>query len=190
MTSSIPSAGPVEGGRRRIDRVLAADFLEGLSSRDIADVRALRREAEQEETDLSYVRRLLQGRMDILRAEQRRRAGGGGGEDASIVEHLATILADASRNDRGLGRFLSVEPSRVAEHRRAVEQVVADIEVSDVEARTDDEIVVSLERLELFEHDLSAQRRRVQEVMDACTGEIGRRYKVGEARVDDLLTEP
>ena len=33
-----------------------------------------RRDAEQEETDLSYLRRLLQGRIDILRSEQARRA--------------------------------------------------------------------------------------------------------------------
>jgi hypothetical protein len=182
------SAGPVDGGRRRIDRVLSEDFLERLEQRDIAEVRALRRDAEQEEVDLSYVRRLLQGRMDLIRAELSRRSGGAGG-DEHIVEHLAEILADAGRSDHGLGRFLSVEPSRVDEHRRAVEQVVADVDVSDVEARSDDELRAALARLEAFEADVSTQRRRVQDVMDRCTSEIGRRYKAGEANVDDLLAE-
>jgi hypothetical protein len=182
------SAGPVEGGRRRIDRVLAPDFLERLEERDLADLRAMRRDVEQEEADLSYVRRLLQGRMDIIRAEQARRSGGSA-DDQHIVEHLAKILADAGRNDHGLGRFLSVEPSRVDEHRRAVEQVVADADVSDVEARSDDELAAALQRLEAYEADVSAHRRRVQDVMDRCTREVARRYKDGEARVDDLLSE-
>src|SRR5450756_452533 len=63
------------GGVRRLDRVLAADYLAGLERRPLGDVRSLRREAEQEETDLSYTRRLIHGRIDILRAEQRRRTG-------------------------------------------------------------------------------------------------------------------
>ncbi len=178
----------IEGGRRRIDRVLAADYLDGLEDRDLAAVRSMRREAEQEEVDLSYARRLIQGRMDIIRAELGRRTGAAG-EDASVVEHLATILADSARNDHGLGRFLTVEPSRVDEHRRAVEQIAADVAVSDVEARSDDELAAALTRLEEFEVALSGQRQRVQEVMDRCTAEIGRRYKTGEARVDDLLAE-
>ena len=60
---------PHPQGRRRIDRVLADDFATDLSSLDLDEVRARRREAEQEKADLSYVRRMLQGRMDILRAE-------------------------------------------------------------------------------------------------------------------------
>jgi hypothetical protein len=183
------SSGPLDGGRRRIDRVLAEGFLDDLRGRELAEVRAMRREAEQEEVDLSYVRRLVQGRSDIIRAEQARRAGGD--SDASVMEHLAEILSEheAGHSPHGLGRFLTVEPSRVDEHRRAVEQIVADVGISDVEARTDDELAGALTRLQAFEVDLSAQRRRVQEVMDRCTAEIGRRYQVGEARVDDLLGE-
>src|SRR5664280_1863439 len=45
------------GGVRRLDRVLAADYLAGLERRPLGDVRSLRCEAEQEETDLSYTRR-------------------------------------------------------------------------------------------------------------------------------------
>jgi hypothetical protein len=183
------SSGPLDGGRRRIDRVLAEGFLDDLQARELADVRAMRREAEQEEVDLSYVRRLVQGRADIIRAEQARRAGGD--SDESVVEHLAQILSEheAGHTPHGLGRFLTVEPSRVDEHRRAVEQIVSDVGISDVEARTDEELAGALSRLEAFEVDLSAQRRRVQDVMDSCTAEIGRRYQVGEARVDDLLGE-
>jgi hypothetical protein len=172
-------------GRRRIDRVLADDFATDLSRLDLDEVRTRRRDAEQEEADLSYVRRMLQGRMDILRAELARRAGGGD----KIVEHLSQVLADAGRSDHGLGRFLRVEPSRVDEHRRLVEQVIADVGVSDVEQRSDEELRAALGRLEGFERGISEDRQRVQHVMDALTTEIAERYKSGSATVDDLLAE-
>jgi hypothetical protein len=177
---------PMTGGRRRIDHVLGPDFVTDLESVDLDDVRARRREAEQEEADLSYVRRMLQGRMDILRAELSRRSGRG---DEKIVDHLSRILSDTGRADHGLGRFLTVEPSRVDEHRRAVEQVIADVGVSDVSGRSDDDLRHALERLEEFEHSVSEARQKVQKVMDALTTEITRRYRTGAANVDDLLAD-
>lgn len=189
-TSSAPAAvtvGPLAGGRRRIDRVLGGDFLQELESGSLDAVRTRRADAEQEEADLSYVRRLLQGRMDIIRAELQRRAGGSSG---SIVDQLASILADGPPGaPHGLGRHMTVEPSRVDEHRRAVEQLIADVGISDVVSLADTELADALARIEEYERAVSHIRRRVQEVMDACTAEIARRYKSGEASVDDLLAD-
>jgi hypothetical protein len=180
---------PMQGGRRRIDLVLGDDFLADIDSVDLDDVRSRRREAEQEDADLSYIRRMLQGRMDILRAELSRRSEPGGG-DEKIVDHLSRILSDeAGRADHGLGRFLTVEPSRVDEHRRKVEQVIADVGVSDVEGHSDDEVRAALRRLEDLEREVSETRQRVQKVMGALTKEITRRYRTGAANVDDLLAE-
>jgi len=177
---------PKEGGRRRLDRVLAADYLADPRGHSLAELRGLRHDAEQEEADLSYLRRLLQGRVDIVRAEQARREPGGG--DKHVLAHLSEILADEPRGAaHGLGRFITVEPSRADEHRRAMEQAMADVDISDVEARTDAELAQALERLATYEHDISAARQAVQAVMDACTAEITRRYREGEAQVDDLL---
>lgn len=177
---------PYPNGRRRIDQVLADDFATALGDLGIDDLRARRREAEQEEADLSYIRRMLQGRLDILRAELARRADGSGD---TIVAHLSEVLADSGRSDHGLGRFLRVEPSRVDENRRVVEQVIADVGVSDVENHSDDELRASLGRLEGFERGVSEDRQRVQHVMDALTKEVAARYKDGSASVDDLLAE-
>lgn len=183
--ADVKGVDPMPGGRRRIDHVLDADFLTGLGSVALGDVRARRHEAEQEEADLSYVRRLLQGRIDIVRAELGRRSGEDSG---SLVDQLAGILADGPPGEpHGLGRHNVVEPSRVADHRRSVEQLVSDVGVSDVVNRTDDELAESLTRLTNYESAVSRNRRRVQEVMDACTAEIARRYQSGEATVDDLL---
>jgi hypothetical protein len=186
-TDSIAGVDPRPGGRRRIDRVLAPDFLTSLSDLPLAEVRDRRHEAEQEEADLSYVRRLLQGRIDIVRAELGRRSGD---ERGSLVDQLASILADGPPVEpHGLGRHATVEPSRVAEHRRSVEQLVSDVGVSDVVNRTDDELAASLSRLTDYEAAVSRNRRKVQDVMDACTAEIARRYQSGEASVDDLLAD-
>lgn len=174
-------------GRRRVDRVLSAQFLAGLEEATLEEVRARRREVEQEEADLSYLRRMLQGRMDIVRAELARRSSGG--SDESIIAHLGRILADPPRRDHGSGRFLTVEPTRIDERRRAAECAVADIDVSDVEARSDDELREAAARLGRLEAQISAERRQVQAVMDAYTAEIGRRYRVGSASVEDLLAE-
>lgn len=178
------AASPTGKGMRRIDRVLAEDYLSGLSDCPLADVRALRGEAEQEEVDLSYLRRLVQGRLDVLRAELARRRGGGG----DLVAGLAHILAEEPRTPaRGLGRHSAVQPSRVDQHRRYVEALVADVDLSDVSARTDEDLERALAVLREEEQGLSAKRRAVQTVMDACSAEITRRYRDGEADVGSLL---
>jgi hypothetical protein len=177
---------PVPAGNRRIDRVLAEDYLDGLRSAPMEDVRALRADAEQEEVDLSYLRRLVQGRMDILRAELNRRDSS---TTATLVDGLAGILADEPRAPaRGLGRHSTVEPSRADSHRRYVEALVADVDLSDTSARSADELAHAMQVLADEERTISSKRRAVQEVMDACSAEITRRYRDGEADVDALLS--
>jgi hypothetical protein len=176
-----------EQGSRRIDRVLADDYLVGLGDLSLADVRGLRDEAEQEEVDLSYIRRLIQGRLDIVRAELNRREGGAEG---TLVENLAQVLADEPRaGARGMGRHSTIEPSRVDSHRRYVEALVADVDLSDTSARSSDELHHAMRVLSDEEQSVSAKRRRVQTVMDACSAEITRRYKDGEADVSALLND-
>ncbi len=81
--------------RRRVDRVTAPDFLTDLESRPTAELRAMRDDCREEEPRLSYARRLLQGRLDIARAETERRASGTS-EPLDLVRLLPSILADDS----------------------------------------------------------------------------------------------
>ncbi|HEX4654427.1 MAG TPA: aerial mycelium formation protein [Mycobacteriales bacterium] len=173
-------------GNRRIDRVLAEDFLDGISSLPMDELRALRKEADQEETDLSYLRRLLQGRLDILRAELARRSGDG---ESNLVDALPHILADegSSSSPHGLGRHISAEPSRADSHRRHVEALVADVDLSNPSAHDELSLRRALDVLEREEQEVSDKRRAVQTVMDACTAEVTRRYRDGDADVSDLL---
>jgi len=80
-----------------------------------------------------------------------------------------------------------MEPTRADSHRRHVEQLIADVDLSNPEAHDDASLQGVLETLEHEEQDVSDKRRQVQTVMDACTAEITRRYREGEADVSDLL---
>jgi hypothetical protein len=175
-------------GNRRIDRVLAEGFLDSIASAPIEEIRALRADAEQEEADVSYIRRLLQGRLDILRAEVERRAGG---SETSILDALPQILSDERGEPHGLGHHTTVEPSRVDQHRRRVEALVANVDISNVSASTDEDLQRALATLQDEERKQSETRQQVQAVADACATEITRRYREGEAAVEDLLpSEP
>jgi len=173
-------------GHRRIDRVLSEGYLDGLSSLPLPEVRELRDQAEQEEADLSYLRRMLQGRVDIINAELARRRGDAS-DGASIIDQLPRILADERSPARGLGRHTVIQPSRVDEHRRLVERLVGDSDLSALAGRTVEQLEDTLERFGDQERQISEQRHAVQLVMDAAAHEITRRYRDGEADVSALL---
>jgi hypothetical protein len=186
---AVPQDGGVievrPGGRRRIDRVLDPAYTEGVASRPLADVRVLRDETAQEETDLSYLRRLLHGRIDIVRAEQERRATG---DDTAVVERLAAILsANAIGPAMGSGRHTTLEPSRAEAHRRHVEALVSDVDLSDVGSLPDEQLDRALRTYLAEEASVSVRRRQVQAVMDLLNEEIAGRYRQGSASVDELL---
>ena len=84
----------VPGGQRRIDRVLDPGFTDGVDRLGLPELRARREEAEAEEADVSYLRRLLQGRLDILRAELVRRSAGGDQDVGGLLAGLPAILTD------------------------------------------------------------------------------------------------
>jgi hypothetical protein len=167
-----------------VDRVLGEGFLEGLDGLSLQELRERRHDAEQEDADLSYIRRLLQGRLDIIRAELERRSLR---PDEKVVDHLSEVLADGPRTTHGSGRFLSVEPSRVADSRRRVEQLIADPHLSDLPTLSDAEIKAAYDEIARHEREVSDLRRRVQRAMDTLTAEVARRYRDGRASVDELL---
>ena len=182
------------GGRRRIDHVLAEGFLDDIQGISVEDLRARRLEAEQEETDLSYARRLLHGRLDLLRAEQAARHGRPGSETTpgeqtteELVASLARTLADPPTPSHGLGRHGLVEPSRVGEHRRAAESAVADPSISDPSRMDDEALDAAVTRLDALQHQVGEQRTAVQQAADALSAELGRRYREGVLKVEDVL---
>ena len=84
--------------QRRIDRVLEPEYLEGLDGRSLDEVRDMDRECTEIETELSYVRRLAQARIDIIQAEVDRRAAGG-----SLGDLIAALPEDPRRRHSSPG---------------------------------------------------------------------------------------
>ena len=151
-------------------------------------LRDLRRSAQQEEADLSYLRRLLQGRIDILRAELTRRATPGAPVvDRLIVNRLPEILADAPTAHRASARHVTVTTPLREQYRQLATSMLAEVELSDLTARTDQELSGAMNRLVRYERRISGQRQSLQRTADDCGAEIARRYREGEAQVDDLL---
>ncbi|MFF2201303.1 aerial mycelium formation protein [Streptomyces sp. NPDC058145] len=161
-----------------------------LTRPSLPELRALRRDAQRDEADLSYVRRLLQGRIDILRAElaRRGRASVPAPADASVVERLPEILTDAPARQRSSARHVTLGTPLNEEYRLLAAEMLGEVELSDLGARTDRELTTAMGRLVGYEQEVSRRRQRLQRITDDCSGEIARRYRVGEAQVDDLLT--
>jgi hypothetical protein len=155
----------------------------------LPELRALRRDAQRDEADLSYVRRLLQGRIDILRAELARRADPDAPAvlEPPVVDRLSEILADAPSRRSASARHVTLGTPQSEEFRLLAAEMLADVELSDLAARTDGELYDAMGRLTRYEQQVSRRRQELQRTADDSSAEITRRYREGEAQVDDLL---
>ncbi|HEX2193203.1 MAG TPA: hypothetical protein VHH09_08415 [Acidimicrobiales bacterium] len=80
--------------RDNLERVLADGYLGDVESRSVEELRSLRDECRAVGDDLSYLRRQVHGRLDIVNWELARRAAGEGPSTAAeLVEKLDDILA-------------------------------------------------------------------------------------------------
>lgn len=195
QADALNSAHPSQSRAQRTHRHTGADASHpALGTLSLAELRALRRDAQQEEADLSYLRRLLQGRIDILQAELARRsapespAPDAPEPDAHVLDRLPEILTDGPSNVRSSARHVTLGTPHSEEYRQLAEEMLADVELSDLAARTDGELHTAMARLVRHEQQVSRCRRKLQETVDGCSAEITRRYREGEARVDDLLS--
>lgn len=160
-------------GNRRIDRITDPSYVEGLA--DVTDerLRAMREECEEEETVLSYERRLIHGRLAIIDAELERRANGS--SSSSLIDRLPEILTgDEQPSHRG--SFPRLTPPPVFETpRRRVEKLVTDDTLARLPEVPEDELRAIRAQLEETEHDVSHERRSVLDVLDRLVEEVGRR---------------
>lgn len=176
---------------------VAGDDEPDLERLGMDQLRILRRETLEQEADLSYLRRLLHGRMDILRAELERRPGGrsraggpGGGADepsGDLLDRLPAILTDAPSTVRRSARHVTLGPPRGYESQLEADALMGDVQLADLAAHPAEDLLAALERLRAHEREVSGRRQRLLRTADGCNAEITRRYRDGEARVDDLL---
>lgn len=162
--------------RRRIDIVLEPEYLEGLPDLDLSEVRRRRDTAEDVEAQISYYRRLLHGRMDLLDFEQRRRRGD---EERSLLEALPDILAKGMilGSEPALRHIETMPPLPSVTGRRLIDKIMDDGVLASLPELADEEITEAIERLREVESQLSDQRRQLHQVIDKLQDEMVSRYR-------------
>ncbi len=163
--------------------------LEGLEQRSTDEVRVMRAECQSLEAQVSYVRRLAQGRLDIVDAELDRRHEGRPPSD--LAEMVAALPDTLGRHLTAPGsgrRPTTIEP--IEPDPALVEPLdrVLDVDaLGSLPSRSDDDLAEIRVGLASVEADLSARRKLLFERLDALSAEITRRYRTGEASVESLL---
>ena len=168
----------------RSRRVLDPDYLAGLDTRSVDELRAMRAECGEIEVEVSYVRRVAQARVDLVRAEQHRRDRGENTDDLS--SELRVVLS--SHLTGGTPR-----PPRPVDHvadnalSDELDGVCAENGFSRLEELSLEELDGLEQQLTAFERRVSDDRRDRYDRLDALSAELVRRYREGEASVDGLL---
>ncbi len=180
----------LEQNRRRIDIISDDGFADDLANVTLDDLRERRRICDIVDTELSYYRRLLHGRMDLLAFEMRRRSGQ---ETRSLIEALPEILAD-SEAAGGISGDLPARSLPIAAPdfpitgRREIDRVLEDDFLAHLPTIEDPEIEQIQALLAETEAAISTQRRTVYDAYERIQAELSRRYRDGLADVDELLS--
>ncbi len=174
--------------RRRIDQVMDPNFTETLDAVPLEELRARRSILDDLDTELSYYRRILHGRLDLLDFELRRRAGT---ETRSLIEALPEILTDTpsgkTSNPLDMERPLDL-PELAGAGRRAVDSALVDDFLAHLPPLSDIDLAEIRDSLSSTEAKLSKQRRAVYDAYDLITAELTKRYRDGSASPDELLS--
>ena len=138
---------------------------EELAALDLEQLRSYRHGLEAEEDKVSYWRRLVHARIDVLEAES------GTGNPLSM-DDLVRVLGDtgSGQTRRALVRFRAADP--LPDLPVLSEMWVTEIDPHDAGGMED-----ALARLRTAEHQLTAYRRALHDRIDEATRELILRYR-------------
>ena len=148
----------------RSAHVLDPAYVDGLDDRSIEELRAKHAECVELETEVSYVRRLTQARIDILEAEVQRRSTGGSLGD--LIDKLPQILSDDGPRGNPASSHLPLQmaPEQDSEWAPALERF--DGVIANLPTLGDAELEAAIGGLRALERDVSDQRRELFAVID------------------------
>jgi hypothetical protein len=150
--------------RQRSARVLDPAYVEGLDATSIEDLHTKHAECVELETEVSYVRRLTQARIDIIEAEVQRRASGGSLED--LISRLPEILADPGPRGNPASSHLPLQLAPEQDSEWAPDLERFDGVLANLPTLTDAELSEATEGLKTLERNVSDQRRELFGVID------------------------
>jgi RsiG-like len=173
-----------------LERILAGDYLGGIESRSLADIRAMRTECQEAEVALSYLRRLIQGRLDIVHAYLEHPGSDEPPDLSALVDSLPDILSSGPGRPPGPGHLPQLLTPDTEESGLTAEldAVLGADEVASLSELGTDGLRDVAAQLESLESRVSADRRALHERIDALQAELVERHKSGRATVDGLLS--
>lgn len=168
------------------EALLAEDALQRLDTLDTSELRRVRAACEAAEEGISYARRLLQGRLDILRAGLDERDEP---EAGRLLAALPSLLADEGHvADPAQARATRVRvPADADRYSDLIDAVIAEDDLPALEGEDLEDLERVTEALTAVERELSARRRALFTRIDALRAELVTRYKDGRADVRELL---
>lgn len=180
-----------------LQRLLNENLLAELTDKPLDRLRSIRGELTQAEGDISMVRRVTQGRLDIVAQEVDRRSGAGGASPTdpnSLLFDLPDLMTDTNGNAPSAGnggRAVPVtDPGRVALALiETLDAIASPAQLSGLADVPDPGLSDLFGGLREFELELSSIRRKLHDRIDTIQDEIARRYRDGEASVDALLRD-
>jgi hypothetical protein len=164
-------------GASRTERVLGPGFAEGVAGLAIEELKRRRDEALAEREFQSYVRRLIQVRHDILRAEKTRRVTGE--PQQPLVERLTSVLSGGPvGKGRGEALRLDLSDDDLARAELRAANLAADDKVlANPETLDDRQLDDVLVAAEAEEQQVSSERAVVIKILDEFQRELQRRYR-------------
>jgi len=150
--------------RDRSARVLDPAYLADVDTSSVEALRAKHAECVELETEVSYIRRLTQARIDILEAEIARRSSGQSLED--LIQRLPEILSDAGPRGNPASSRLPLQMAPEQDSEWAPDLELFDGVVANMPTLTDTELDDTIAGLRTLEREVSDQRRELHGVID------------------------
>jgi hypothetical protein len=165
-----------------LQRVFDPSYLAGIGDVSIDELRAMRAECADLENGVSFVRRVAQGRLDLIVAEGTRRAKGDGGDLAELVASLPELLSDGVRAPASGRMSADIDPPEhvVGPLTERLDAVMAQSALSTLDEMPDDDLTTAAHGLLHFEDELSTSRRTVHSLIDSLNDELARRIASGD----------
>jgi hypothetical protein len=175
--------------QKDLDRILTDGYLNGIADRPLADIRSMRTECQQAEVAQSYLRRLIQGRLDIVHTYLEHPGSDALRDLGALVNDLPGILSSGPRRSSGiehLPQLLSPDTEE-ADLTDELDVILGADEIGTLADLDVDELEAIAGRLEVLEKRVSTDRRALHERIDTLQAELVDRHKTGRASVDGLL---
>ena len=172
------------------DRILSGTYLDGIETRSLAEIRSMRTECQEAEVALSYLRRLIQGRLDIVHTYPEHSGSGGTPDLAALVDDLPGILSSGPGRPPGPGHLpqLLTPDTEESDLTAELDAALGPDQIASLADLGTDQLREIATRLEAIETRLSSDRRALHERIDYLQAELVDRHKTGRATVDGLLS--